>query len=284
MAVVPHLAILLRLLRSSSGPGGGLFRGCCTWRWCRGASTHGRLPVDRQQPGGQHAQRLWPAMRDRFRQRSRPITPHWYPTATITPWSRRASRSTGCLNSRAPASTCAVTPPWTVATMLREIRACLSPGAELSLPNVTESTSRMAVDADYREISEQVLGSPLQEMPQPWSQRCALFLGARIPAIISRPVVGNCTLDGGSTSAFRCCSTTACVRNGGYVTVRQLATGDARLRMVPRIDCSTTASFAMAASGRLGLPPPTRAAQGPRCGTCSASPAPVAVRAGLLHR
>ena len=74
--------------------------------------------------------------------------------------------------------------------MLREIQSCLSPGAELSLPNVTEST-RMAVDADYRTISEQVLGSPLQEMRTPGASDARFFSALGIPAIISRPVVGN---------------------------------------------------------------------------------------------
>ena len=67
--------------------------------------------------------------------------------------------------------------------------AHLSPGAELSLPNVTECT-RMTVDADFRTITEQVLGSPLQEMRTPGAAT-RFFSAQGTPAIISRPVVGN---------------------------------------------------------------------------------------------
>ena len=74
--------------------------------------------------------------------------------------------------------------------MLREVQSCLSPGAELSLPNVTECTT-MAVDADYRTISEQVLGTPLQEMRTPGASDARFFSALGIPTILSRPEVGN---------------------------------------------------------------------------------------------
>ena len=155
----------------------------------RGASTHGAYPWSGNNPVDSMLGDL-ARLRDRFAALASDLPDHWHPTATFTTLESE-SRSINRVPEFARAGVdVRFTPPWTVATMLREVQSCLSPGAELSLPNVTEST-RMAVDADYRTISEQVLGRPLQEMRTPGASDARFFSARGIPAIISRPVVGN---------------------------------------------------------------------------------------------
>ena len=158
----------------------------------RGASTHGAYPWTGNNPvdGMLNDLARCGCASGSTRSPDRPGPTTGTPPPPSPRWSRRASRSTACPSSRAPASTYALTPPWTVATMLREVQGCLSPGAELSLPNVTECT-RMTVDADFRTITEQVLARPLQEMRTPGASDARFFSAQGIPAIISRPVVGN---------------------------------------------------------------------------------------------
>ena len=155
----------------------------------RGASTHGAYPWTGNNPVDSMLGDL-ARMRERFEALATDHSDHWHPTATFTTLESE-SKSVNRVPEFARAGVdVRFTPPWTVATMLREVQSCLSAGAELSLPNVTECT-RMAVDADYREISEQVLGSPLQEMRTPGASDARFFSALGIPAIITRPVVGN---------------------------------------------------------------------------------------------
>ena len=155
----------------------------------RGASSHGAYPWSGNNPVDSMLSDL-AGLRDRFAALASDQSDHWHPTATFTTLESE-SKSINRVPEFARAGVdVRFTPPWTVATMLREVQSCLSPGAELSLPNVTECT-RMAVDPDYRTISEQVLGSPLQEMRTPGASDARFFSALGIPAIISRPVVGN---------------------------------------------------------------------------------------------
>ena len=155
----------------------------------RGASAHGAYPWTGNNPVDSMLSDL-AKIRDRFSALATDRTDHWHPTATITTLESE-SKSVNRVPEFARAGVdVRFTPPWTVATMLREVQSCLSPGAELSLPNVTECTT-MAVDADYRAISEQVLGTPLQEMRTPGASDARFFSALGVPAILSRPEVGN---------------------------------------------------------------------------------------------
>ena len=155
----------------------------------RGASTHGAYPWTGNNPVDGMLNDL-ARMRARFDALATDQPDHWHPTATITTLESE-SKSVNRVPEYARAGVdVRFTPPWTVATMLREVQSCLSPGAELSLPNVTECT-RMTVDADFRTITEQVLGSPLREMRTPGASDARFFSAQGVPAIISRPVVGN---------------------------------------------------------------------------------------------
>ena len=155
----------------------------------RGASTHGAYPWTGNNPVDGMLHDL-ARMRERFDALATDRPDHWHPTATITTLESE-SKSVNRVPEFARAGVdVRFTPPWTVATMLREVQACLSPGAELSLPNVTECTS-MTVDADFRTITEQVLGTPLRELRTPGASDARFFSAQGVPAIISRPVVGN---------------------------------------------------------------------------------------------
>jgi succinyl-diaminopimelate desuccinylase len=155
----------------------------------RGASTHGAYPWTGNNPVDGMLGDL-ARMRDRFAALASDRPDHWYPTATVTTLESE-SKSVNRVPEFARAGVdVRFTPPWTVATMLREVQSCLSPGAELSLPNTTECT-RMEIDADYRNITEQVLGAPLQEMRTPGASDARFFSALGIPAILARPVVGN---------------------------------------------------------------------------------------------
>lgn len=155
----------------------------------RGASTHGAYPWSGSNPVDGMLGDLT-RLRDRFAALASDLPDHWHPTAAFTTLESE-SRSINRVPEFARAGVdVRFTPPWTVATMLREVQSCLSPGAELSLPNATESIS-LAVDAEYRTISERVLGSPLQEVRTHGASDARFFLARGIPAIISRPVMGN---------------------------------------------------------------------------------------------
>ena len=145
----------------------------------RGASTHGAYPWSGNNPVDSMLSDL-ARLRDRFAALASDHSDHWHPTATFTTLESE-SKSINRVPEFARAGVdVRFTPPWTVATMLREIQSCLSPGAELSLPNVTEST-RMAVDADYRDDQRTGARQPATGDAHPRSQRCALLLGARHP-------------------------------------------------------------------------------------------------------
>ena len=155
----------------------------------RGASTHGAYPWTGNNPVDGMLHDL-ARIRERFDALATDRPDHWHPTATVTTLESE-SKSVNRVPEFARAGVdVRFTPPWTVATMLREVQGCLSPNAELSLPNVTECT-RMTVDADFRAITEQVLGSPLREMRTPGASDARFFSAQGVPAIISRPVVGN---------------------------------------------------------------------------------------------
>ena len=155
----------------------------------RGASTHAAYPWTGNNPMDGMLRDLT-RLRARFADLGSDRPDRWHPTATVT-----TVESESKSINRVPAFARAgvdvrFPPPWTVATMLREVQSCLGPGAELSIPNATEGT-RMAVDTDYRTVTEQVLGRPLQEVRTPGASDARFFSALGIPVIISRPVVGN---------------------------------------------------------------------------------------------
>lgn len=115
---------------------------------------------------------------------------HWHPTATVT-----TLESESHTLNRIPAYARAgidvrFTPPWTVAGMLAEVRACLS-GSTRVTPRVGDEPTEMTPNPEFMAIGERVLGRPM------WVVRTAgtsdaRFLSQRgIPVIISRPLVGN---------------------------------------------------------------------------------------------
>lgn len=115
---------------------------------------------------------------------------HWHPTATVT-----TLESESHTLNRIPAHARAgidvrFTPPWTVAGMLAEVRACLSASTRVTL-RVGDEPTEMTPNPEFMAIGERVLGRPM------WVVRTAgtsdaRFLSQRgIPVIISRPLVGN---------------------------------------------------------------------------------------------
>ena len=115
---------------------------------------------------------------------------HWHPTATVTTLESE-SRTLNRIPAFARAGVdVRFTPPWTVTGMLEEVRACLSPGAVVTLRVGAEPTE-MVPDAAFMAIGERLLGRPMGVVRTAGTSD-ARFLSRRgIPVIISRPLVGN---------------------------------------------------------------------------------------------
>ncbi len=115
---------------------------------------------------------------------------HWHPTATVT-----TLESESRTLNRIPAFACAgidvrFTPPWTVAAILAEVRACLGPDA-VATPRVGDEPTEMTPDPAFMAIGERVLGRPMGVVRTAGTSDARFFSGRGIPVIMSRPLVGN---------------------------------------------------------------------------------------------
>ena len=156
----------------------------------RGVSTHAAYPWEGRNPVDAMLDDL-ARLRTRFAALANGATgEHWHPTATVT-----TLESESHTLNRIPAFARAgidvrFTPPWTVAAILAELRACLGPDA-VATPRVGDEPTEMRPDPAFMAIGERVLGRPMGVVRTAGTSDARFFTERGIPVIISRPLVGN---------------------------------------------------------------------------------------------
>lgn len=159
----------------------------------RGVSTHAAYPWEGRNPVDAMLDDL-ARLRARFAALAAGAAgaagEHWHPTATVT-----TLESESRTLNRIPAFARAgidvrFTPPWTVAGILAEVRACLGADA-VATPRVGDEPTEMTPDPTFMAIGERVLGRPMEVVRTAGTSDARFLSGRGIPVIINRPLVGN---------------------------------------------------------------------------------------------